>query len=312
MAYTDLTDTFGYKVEIISGDLVDLMENDRAIQDFIPYNNRPALQRLSATEIRFKANNKSTADTEADVMFPDGSVVFFIQNNPVSNQIFDITRTADIVWPTVQGGLRAGLSEASNTWYAIYAVRITISPGVFTAVLVGDTTLPLQVNAATLNTRYGPNSWVYLGMVRNGDNGTVPSDLLDFVMVRSRTYFKNVRGDALAFEKGTGVLLATGTVTDLDWAYSPGVGATDIPDHIKLAGFTFHSAFDTVNEAKDSAGNHFLVASGIPGAAVAWRDTVIAPTEDGVKMFGGGAEDRAIHLVSFDDNVLGLGYSAQI
>ena len=306
MAYTDLTTTFGYKVRIDRTNLLQLNSNDLAIQQFIPLHNRPALQFLSVTQVRFKANNRSGTDIEADILFPDGTQVQYLQNNPASKDIFDITLTADWTTGSPQGGLRPGLSEAANTWYALYAVR---DP--FDAVLVGDTTLPLQANVATLNTRYGSNRWVYLGMIRNGDGNLIASDILDFVMVRNRTYFKNkVDGQTLDC---AGILLATGaSVSGLTWAYSPGVGNKDIPDHLKFGIFDFQSAFDSVNNAKDFGSNHFLLDSGAPGAAASWHDRVWANTELGVRLDGASAVTRDIFFAAFMDNVLGLGYSAQI
>ena len=306
MAYLDLTNTFEYKLRIATGNLLQLMENDEVLRNFIPANNRPVLRWRNFFEVDLRPNNRSDG-TDADLLFPDGTQVLDFINDPLESDIFNTFLTAS--WTTFRtGGIRPGLSKTPNTWYAIYAVRATLGG----AVMVGDDTLPLQANVATLNTRYGQNRWIYLGMIRHGDNGDVPEEILKFVQVRNETHFLNVQTQA-GFPNAAGIKLVSSFSTiDLDWDYSPGVGSIDIPDHIKIAKFSFFAIHDTVNHVKDSAGTHLLIASGIPGVVASWRESCVAPTEDGVKMFGASLETRAIYLFSFYDSVLGLGYNPQI
>lgn len=312
MAYIDLTSTFGYNVRIDSNDLTALMENDRVIQDFIPYHNRPSIQRLSATEIRFKANNKSSVDMEADVLFPDGVQIKSVQNNPASKNIFDITRAGD--WTTVpsgyQGGLRPGISESVNTWYAMYCIKIISGGNPIDAVMIGDDTLPLQVNVPALNTRYGQNNWIYLGMIRNGDSALVTGDILDFVVVRNRTYFKNiVDGNNL---DGNGISLAGGTSTGLTWAYSAGTGDLQLPDHIEMAEFSFRRNADTLGRAMDFGSNKILCQAGMSLTPPSWQDRVLALAKDGVRLDGATSVGADIFLTGFVDPVLGIGFNPQI
>lgn len=307
MAYTDLTTTFGYKVRIDSGDLGNLNGNDADLVDFIPFHSRASLEYRSATEVIWKQNGTDLAN--ANILFPDGSRGIGA-NNPIGDNFFDITKVAD--WTdgdsnNHKGGLRPGLSEASNTWYALFSIK-TVASGV---VLVGDTTLPIRANVNALNTRYGQNRWVYHGLIRNGDNGSTPSDILDFIMTGRNTFFRNLTTGTTHLD-GIGIIMADGTATSLTLAYSAGTGATDIPDNIKFGIFSFASEFDTVNEAYDSGQNHLILASGIPGAAAPWRDQCLVSVQDGVKLLGAASKDRNIFLNGFQDNVLGLGYEALI
>lgn len=306
MAYTDKTDTFEYKLRIDNGDLFDLSSNDQEIALQIPQFNRPLLRWVSATEIGLRTN-KGGAPQESDILFSDGHRVIAFQTGAAFTDIFDITRTAN--WTTGDdGGLRPGLSESNNTWYAIYMVRTT-----FSSVMVGDDTLPLQANINTLDTRYGKDRWAYLGMVRNGDNVSAPGDLLEFVNVRDRFYFLNDASDGGGnFNDGKGIRLAAGTSIDLDWAYSAGLGSTDLPGHLNLASFHVSAVHDTTNYVGNSAGTKVYINSGAPGFSSAFRENLLVNPKEGVKIFGANSEDRAILLTGYVDNVLGLGYNALI
>lgn len=209
-------------------------------------------------------NNVMTVDVEAQtgtanqtkILFPDGTVRTVTEDLGSTQKYrrFDITKTAEFTSGTESGGLRSGLSEAQNTWYALYAVKSNINPANF--VIVGDTTLPLAANFATLNGRYTTNGWIYLGMIRNGANcgdsglwnDTIDVDIIKFI--QKGNVFKFLPYDthplgptaSAAVTVDGGLFLGYGNagpsvLSVTLWAYSAGVGTAQIPDHLDVADF---------------------------------------------------------------------------
>jgi hypothetical protein len=128
-------------------------------------------------------------------------------------------------------GRRAGLARANNTWYYIYAVIVQYGADNDGTkfILCADTTSPLAANIATLNTRYGTNKWVYMGLVRNGYNTTGGgAKIVFFIQNENRTQFTTswVSGEP------AGVMLATAdaSAVNLDYTLAFGTGAAQIPD----------------------------------------------------------------------------------
>lgn len=197
---------------------------------------RPNLSRTGATTIDVE-NNTGTAN-QTSILFPDGTIRSVTENTASTHKYrrFTITATAEFITGTEDSGLYTGLSEAANTWYAMYAVKSQIDSSKF--VLVGTTTLPLQANYATLNTNLGTDSWVYLGMVRNGDGSAGNSDLLPFNQSGGVTYFTNQVTTATLSSSVVGgmagIIMATNaSATSLTWAYATGTGSAQIPNHLK-------------------------------------------------------------------------------
>ncbi len=218
---------------------------------------RPNLVWNSVTTVDVEAQS-GTANT-TQVMFPDGSVRTVTENLATTQKYrrFNITLTSEFTTGTESGGLRSGLSETAATWYSLYAVKSQIDDTKF--VIVGDTTLPLAANFATLNSRYTTNGWLYLGMIRNGCGYDVSSsggsaalgstaglDIMAFEQAGSRFKFKAYSTHLITANGGPGdvytvdgsLLLGTGSGTTginnvAVWTYTAGVGTRDIPDHIK-------------------------------------------------------------------------------
>lgn len=194
------------------------------------YNNskyrRPNLVFISISTVDVEANTDTTS--QRAVMFPDGEIRLSTTQNHFR---FDITRNT-VLSGNKQSGLRTGLSQTNNTWYALYAVKA--SDNTSDLLLVGDTLLPLQANVATLNANFGTNAWVYLGMVRNGNNNDVVTGILSFVQTGNTTSFTNATLDPASAVNINGTLLAsnTATVADLTYSYSAGTGAAQIPNHL--------------------------------------------------------------------------------
>lgn len=192
---------------------------------------RPNLVYVSATQVDVE-NNTGTAN-ETKIVFPDNTIRSVTEDTSSTHKYrrFDITADAEFTSGTEDSGLRAALSEANNTWYAIYAVKSAINSANF--VLVGDTTLPLQANFATLNSAYGTNGWVYLGLIRNGDNDVAIGNILSFEQASDGvTIFKNSTTGNTSHNLQGISLATTASAASLAYTYAAGTGTAQIPSHI--------------------------------------------------------------------------------
>ena len=193
---------------------------------------RPELIWISVTTVDVNDNTGTANQTR--IIFPDGNYRSVTEDTGVTTKYrrFDITATAEFTSGTEDSGLRSGISEANNTWYAIYAVKSTINTANF--VLAGDTTLPLAANFSTLNTRYGTNGWVYLGLIRNGDGDAAASSILTFEQSGNKTEFYNTWNGNTSIAKRGMVLTGTGSGTSASWTYAGGTGTAQLPQNIVL------------------------------------------------------------------------------
>jgi hypothetical protein len=198
---------------------------------------RPRLQYNSGETVDVE-NNTGTAN-QTVIMFPDGERRTVTENLASTDKYrrFNITATAEFTSGTEESGLRSGLSEANNTWYAIYAVKSQINTDNF--VLVGDTTLPLQANFSTLNSRYTTDGWVYLGMIRNGANdGVNLSDILNFSQTGNTFRFKvySFNLPPPIDQPGEMLLASINATTSQNnntaYTYASGVSGAQIPSHL--------------------------------------------------------------------------------
>lgn len=263
---------------------------------------RPRIRTASATTVTVEPGLDGTSGDIA-ILFPDGSIR---TETTASHTTFDITRNCSLSG-TALSGLRATLSEATNTWYALYAVKVTDTTT--TWVTVGDTRLPLQANFAALNTAFGTSGWVYLGMIRNGDNSGTTGDILNFRQCGGMTLFFNTcTGSSLDMH---GIRFAnTAGATTLTYSETSGTGTTDIPDHLLLCSYDI-AATPGTNQAvviRDSAGlRHFAkIHTGGGSTSVATRFLAEAQAEGvALALSASGAAD--IFLSGYFDSVLGVG-----
>lgn len=270
MAYTDLTTEFDYKDLLTWQNMDALAENDAylkaAIEGLQFAGRRPRLSWNSETTVDVEENTGTSNQTR--ILFPDLSARSVTENLATTQKYrrFTITNTAEFTSGTEASGLRSGLAEANNTWYAIYAVKSQIDSSKF--VLVGDTTTPVLANYSTLNSRYGTSSWVYLGMIKNGDNAASTSKILAFKQVGNKF---NLVGNNSNSTNHPGLGSAVG-VTSYTTIYtaSDGTGATDIPFHLGIVLFGISNASLNVNTAirtLDSTGNVLTMQNVMGGIA---------------------------------------------
>ncbi len=211
---------------------------------------RPVLQYASATTVAVESGLDGTSG-DIPIQFPDGQLR---TETSATRTTFNITRNAVLVTSGAQSGLTGATSEANDTWYALYAVKVTDSSTLW--VTVGSTVLPIRANFATLNTAYQTNGWVYLGLIRNGSVATQSTDIVPFVMAGNLTWFYNANAAANlnGFEYDVaGLRFADQSASGLTLTYTAtrGTGSTDIPANIAFT--HFHGGTET------STGNVFYM-----------------------------------------------------
>lgn len=262
---------------------------------------RPVLQWASISTVTIESGIAGVSGS-ISILFPDGSIR---TENSATHTTFDITRNAVLTTSGAQGGLTGATSEANNTWYALYAVKVTDSTTQW--VTVGSTVIPILANFSTLNTAYGTNGWVYLGMIKNGDQGGAISDIIKFVQTGNKSKF-NVANTGGQLFNVPGILLATTvSATTLTYTYSSGTGSGNIPSHLTDTGWSvdFGSLGGGTGIARDSADSITYSSLGITSS------TLVKFSSDptlGIKLSNGGtARQYDIFLTEFMDGVLGVG-----
>ena len=263
---------------------------------------RPTLGWQDSSHVAIEAGTDGSGN--AVVIFPDGDV----RSESTTTHIYLAIGNVASLSGTKQSGRRSGVSLTNNSWYAVYAVKATDNTTDFVA--VADTVLPLQANYTTLSTNFGTYGWVYLGLIRYGDNASSPTGIVDFTMHGNYTKFNN---DAAGAEDGTGVRLATTAgATSLTYTYASGTGTTSIPDNTKLGiySFSWEASAQTDVAVRSSANTrpyYMRISQANSGAGVilygpVWR------LSDGVTI-GTAATSTAkdIFLSAFIDSVLGVG-----
>lgn len=265
---------------------------------------RPVLKFGSVTTVSVESGLDGTSG-DIPMLFPDGTMR---TETSATRTTFDITRNAVLVTSGAQSGLTGVTSEATNTWYALYAAKVTDSSILW--VTVGSTVLPLQANFATLNTAYGTGGWSYLGMIRNGDQGSTNSDILDFTMCGNTTRFNGAVTGGNAARAGVGIIMATtASATSLTYSSSTGTSGAVIPNHLGLVMYT---------HAQSGGASHSVDISASPGSKFfASQDGLTAytlslppiPIGNGLKSAnsGGVSSQTDIVLSGFIDGVLGVG-----
>ena len=278
---------------------------DVAIKSYVDKLNayrRPVLQFGSVTTVAVESGLDGTSG-DIPLLFPDGTSR---TETSTTRTTFNITRNAVLTTSGAQSGLTGATSEATNTYYALYGVKVTDSSTLW--VTIGSTVVPTQANFSTLNTAYATNGWVYLGEIRNGDNSGATGDILTFIQSGNATMFRNITtGNAF---NGVGTRLATSgsNVSTLTYTYSAGTGTTDIPGHITLA--CYQGAFGT------SAGSATMTYADSGGTILYELRTntdgnmarFLTVAGNGLKMTASGGTAKAdVYLAGFIDGVLGIG-----
>ncbi len=262
---------------------------------------RPALRYISVTEVEAEdilVNNTTS------ILFPDGDFRSVTTNGSMGR--FNITRNASLSG-SKQSGLRTTLSEANNTWYAIYAVKTTDDASSF--VLVGDTLYPTVANYSTLNSNFGTNGWVYLGMIVNGNNSNLTSSIINFSQNGNFSFVTGIASSGSAIvAKGLALATTTG-VSSLTYTYASGTALPNLPSFLTTG---IYGAAQTANPAgmrvRNSDSTADLFAVGLTTSVNGYIQFV-SDLASGVKVSSsdGGSENFDVLICAWWDPVLGVG-----
>lgn len=290
-ADSDLISLGAGEIRALKSDMQDFLSDHTA--------RRPRLIWVSVTQVDIE-NNTATAN-ETSLPFPDGETISVTEDTSSTNKYrrFDITSTASFTSGTEDSGLRSGIAEAANTWYAIYAVKSQIDSTKF--ILAGDTTFPTAANVSTLNSRYGTNSWIFIGYIRNGSGVTSHSDILNFVQCGEKFNFLNTIAAAdtsVNVVALRGLILAnTAGATSLGWTYSAGSGTTQVPDTIAtidwLTQRTAHNSYDLISNQAGTRYYERRVNSNNNGDII----TLTMPASEGILLGTGVGASEAFDAI---------------
>lgn len=251
-------------------------------------------------------NNTDTAN-QTSILFPDGTIRSVVENTAAAHKYrrFIITATAEYTTGTEDSGLHSGTTEDTNTWYAIYAVKSQIDSTKF--ILDGNLVMPVQANYATLDTAFGTNGWVYLGMIRNGDSQASTGDILSFVQAGPKTEFTNVYTASATGDTQYGIAVGDTTTTDMSWTVANGTGDLQVPAQILFldwtssttSGATFITYF--YNTAKSvKFGSQYMPGLAGQGVVSLFNDI---PTSQGF-MNSSSSTGKSIGIRGFTDGIL--------
>lgn len=264
---------------------------------------RPVLKFVSVSTVDAESGLDGTSG-DVPVQFPDG---ILRTATTTTMYRFDITRNAVLTSSGGQSGLRTSLSESGNTWYALYAVAFTDTTTGW--VLVGDTVLPVQSSFSTLNSNFGANKWVYLGLIRNGSDGGNTADIINFLMAGNMTYFIGSNNGGSVGVAANGIRLNdTAGATTLTYTYSAGTSNTAIPSIITFGYYLGEfGAVATSHILQDSSGTRTYIQGNTSNAIAV--EYIWMPVTEGVKLSNGGGSSITydIAFAGFVDGVLGVG-----
>lgn len=132
---------------------------------------KPQLVYVSSLTISITTNTR-TSNTSG-ILFPDGSYRTVTENvnSTQTYRAFRMDQAANWSTGSVRGGFYP-FSAINDRFYSTYAVKVTSAPLSDKFVIVASTVENRPENLAQLNTSFGTDSWVYLGMFIYGDSLT--------------------------------------------------------------------------------------------------------------------------------------------
>ena len=162
-----------------------------------------------------------------------------------------------------------------------------------------------------MNSTFGTNAWVYLGLLRNGDNSGATGDILNFVQSGNYVFFINA-ATMNAAENSRGIRLATTAgATSVSYTYASGTGAAQIPAHITQVVYgaaigTNPAASSIQNQAGTLIWTRFNIATRVHFFAP------LAPASEGFQTACTNSQGQDIVLGGYLDGALGLGSNPQL
>lgn len=223
----------------------------------------------------------------SQITLPASSIVINDYLYTAGNLVFDFANGVG------DNGLDSGV-EASNQWYALYAV-----PGASGAYkLKASVNLPSQLGGTG---PIGFSSYRYLGVFRNGDSASVSSDILKFLKTKNRTIFENDLG--LRLQTGTG---------DIIWAKSISMSGASIPfnSFCRISGIGGQSGGRLILQTSpNSSAIIFAATNSVQPSTLLQMDVAIDSYLTNIQVLGRNSSDVGagtsnLYLISWTDPVL--------
>ena len=272
---------------------------------------RPVLQYVAANTV--DVENNTGTQHQTCIFFPnERRCVTENTGSTTQYRRFDASAACNFVTGTEESGL-SGATEAGNTWYALYGVKSQISASNF--VVCGSTRTPTQANVSSLNTMYGTEGWTYLGMVRNGADGTGSTTaILNFTMAGNRI-------DLLEPNNGGSVGLATPGIrfadsagaASLTYTFAAGTGNLEVPSHLSLIRWSAElNAVASTHVVDNGAGTNLYITQTSNSNTQLFMTWI--PTGVNVRLRAGNGTSIALNLIlsGWIDGALGVGFNPQI
>lgn len=273
---------------------------------------RPVLQYGSGTTVSVESGLNGTSG-DVQILFPDNDLRTV--NNTVDTTLA-INRIAISTSPNAggnQSGLVYSASPTNNTWYAVYAQKTS---GVSTDfVVVASTYTPIQANYAELNSKLGVDSWVYLGMIRYGDNGSTANAILKFKQAGNLNIFYNPisSADTGISVNSTGIIFSSGSATSITYTYVAGTSAREVPSNIDLVKWTAIGPADLGGDYRlsNAANSYNIIRVNCSGVA---NIKVDYAASEGVRVdnSSGSSNAYSLMLAGFWDRALGIGANPRL
>lgn len=277
---------------------------DVAIKSYVDKLNsyrHPVLQYSSGTVVNLEAGINGTSG-QAQILFPDGT----LRTDSTAARInLTMSQTAAFSG-TAQSGIDTGAVSA-NTWYSIYAAKVTDSSTNF--VTTASLLTPVQANMATLNTRFGTSGWVYLGVLPYGDKSAATTAIPKFVMCGNKIAFYNsVTAASGATTRGVRLANTAGAVS-LTWTYASGTDLStgQVPAQIIIGDFFVGMASSTALSVADAANAINLFTTNLGAATLNGLVIPNLAVAQGVRSNPSGSTAQDVILQAYLDLVLGVG-----
>ncbi len=235
----------------------------------------PDLVYVSATTASIKQNTTTTDMTS--IKFFDGTVKSVTEDLGATPKIRLLDLAVDAEWTTgtEQSGKYPSSTLANGSWLIVYAVKSLINASKF--VLVARTLEPVVANVTTLNSNFGTGSWVPVGILKAGVNGSLDTNLVAFRQDGDYVAFVNQFNDGS--NNICGAVVATGTGTSGTFAGTAGTDADKIPNSVSEVLWTV-----------DHGSATGFIAISDPTSATSKLLTNVYPTNSVVQCMGHGRQ----------------------
>jgi hypothetical protein len=176
---------------------------------------------------------------------------------------------------------------------------------------VADTNLPLQANYSTLNSNFGSNSWVYLGLIRYGDQASTANAIVAFTQTGHYTSFLNSCVGNVTNCPGIRLSTQTGATSNA-WSYASGTSGAVLPNNITqvalIGAIAAGSSIFRIEGNSSGGGNYRILTAAQNSTQLQVFPTMpVSPTNGFQTAVISGSVAQDLFVNAFIDGSLGVG-----